>query len=219
MPNLHSFNAWVTYLDIWGFSHEVERTPAEDLHQRLSSLVKECSDRLASDPSISPRTFFFSDSLFLAFDIPRCGGSLDAFEACRDRTQEAIQIYLAHDFLARGGIAYGEVAIAEGILVGLPVVRAAKCEQALTAPIVILPTHEMERCFRDESPIPKSNCPIVPTRNGGLVRAYLVHAMHIEDQILAVETRLEQYLVKGPELGATGLQLTLRLLKDRYNHG
>lgn len=214
MPDLHSFNAWVTYLDIWGFSNEVERTPAQDLHYRLSGLVKDCSKRLVSDPTISPKAFFFSDSLFLAFDIPRCGGALQAFEACRDRTQEVIQTYLEHDFLPRGGIAYGQVTIAEGILVGLPVVRAAKCEQALTAPIVILPFHELERCFANELPLSRSDCSIVPTRSGGLVRAYLVHAMHIEDQIQAVESRLEQYLVKGPELGATGLQLALRLLQE-----
>lgn len=218
MTNCNSYNAWVTYLDIWGFSHEVERTPPTEIYDRLSNMVTKYSNRLAADPSILPETFFFSDSLFLVFDVSRCGGRLQAFEACRDRTQEMIQTYLDAKFLTRGAIAYGEVAVGKGILLGPPVVRAAKWEQALTAPIVILPMAEIERCFKEAPPLAASNLSIVSTSNGGLVRAYLVHATHISDQIQAVKIRMEECLDKGPELGAARLQLALELLRKCNNH-
>ena len=214
MAELQSVDAWITYIDVWGFSQLVEHAKPEELHNRLEQIVQKCTNTLNSNKSGIPRVFFFSDSLFLAFDIPRCGTRFEAYETCRDKTQEVIQIYLDQGFCPRGGIAFGNVAVAEGILFGQPVVRAARYEHALTAPLVVLPMHEASRCFGENSPLNYQNCSDVPTRNGGLIKAHLVRAIHDTEQIDKYRILRDKYLVEGPDTGAAALDLAVQLLSN-----
>jgi hypothetical protein len=218
MAKLQSVDAWITYIDIWGFSHLVEHTKPEELHTRLEQTVHECTRVLNSSNPEPPRIFFFSDSLFLAFDIPRCGQRFQAFETCRDKTQEVIQIYLDQDFFPRGGMAFGNIAVAEGILFGQPVVRAARYEHALTAPLVMLPMLEAQLCFRENSPLTHKECSVVPTRNGGLVKALLIRAIHADDQLNKFIALRDKYLIEGPDIGAKALDLAVRLLGTGPKH-
>jgi hypothetical protein len=179
--------------------------------------VRECTNTLNSNKPKSPKIFFFSDSLFLAFDLPRCGDRYEAFETCRDKTQEVIQIYLDQDFCPRGGVAFGNVAVAEGILFGQPVVRAARYEHDLTAPLVMLPMREARNCFGNDSPLSHSMCSVVPTRNG-LVKAQLICAIRHTEQLNKYILLRDRYLVEGPDMGAKELDLAVRLLETGGRH-
>lgn len=205
--------AWIAYLDIWGFSHAVLKTNMTHLTSQLSSAIATCKRRLVSERTIESRAFFFSDSMFLAFPVCNNISRLEAYKACRDKTQEVIQAFVDHNFLLRGAIGYGEIAISADILIGPPVINAVKCEQAIIPPLVVIPLKETVSCLNHESPLGVNNCSMIKTKDGGIIRCGIVESEHIDTQLQLMQMYADRYLSEGPAVSAGHLIAAINLLK------
>ena len=84
----------------------------------------------------------FSDSLFLFYSTEGTT-RMNALETCIAVTQRVMSEFARNELPLRGGIAYGKVAFSGNLLAGRPRLRAYSYEQALPAPLLLLPAKEI----------------------------------------------------------------------------
>ncbi len=198
--------AWILYIDIYGFSDQVGKEGEKICFSRLNEAVKKIrTDVLEADfyPLI------LSDSIFLIAPTDARKNRelfLKFYELSRDIQDELID----HQFLPRGGIAFGQVCISDRTIVGKPVIEAVRLEQHISIPCVFLPA-------REKQPYEINSHLLMPTKTQGLVQGLVVLPRTIRSYRALIKKRLTDALMYGPDKAASALAQLDNYMNDKWS--
>lgn len=189
-------DAWVLYIDLYGFSAQVSREGEVECFDRLNDVVldiRQATLRTGFTPLI------LSDSIFVVAQTPT-REDRDVFRDFYNLTRDIQDELIDRNFLPRGGVAFGQIRISDRILVGRPVIAAVRVEQHISLPCVFLPA-------REKAPIrlPRRQQFAMPTKTKGLVRGAVILPRTIEPLRKLVADRLDEALLDGPDTVASDL--------------
>lgn len=198
------------YLDVYGFSAKVEAglTPVvqRDLvatHKKARQLVR----------ARSPQTVysFISDSTCLVYPVSDQTEMMSELDRCASDVSRIMDLFFERDLPVRGCVTFGEVVYGDNILVGKPVVRAVKMEEALPFPLVVVPLREVYSPETGRSELDDwgrhTLADDVVVRPEGRMSAYLIFPSLLDEFGRYVADNLKQRLTFGPPNAALGWAL------------
>lgn len=193
-------DAWVAYLDVYGFSALV-RASREEMDRLSESLARaQAATQAEIDKRKDPaKLLLFSDSLFLTYPVGGAGRDhvRAALHKCLEDVAAVLERFCREALPLRGGIAFGRVGLGPNLLVGDPVIRAAEYEKLLVAPLVLLPEVELERAQCSDPQI-RRRPQLVSVRDGGIIKARVIAPRNLERYRKFVAERLDRAAVEGP---------------------
>ena len=194
-------NAWVAFLDVYGFSDMVRSQNPEHLSRRLLKARAEVV-RIASTSESKPVMHSLSDSIFLVYPISTRSSKWTALRRCIDDTQSILATFVKHGLPLRGGVAFGKVSYGPNLLLGRAVLAAVNYEDIVPAPLVLLPAREISgKAGHIEFPV--SDIHNIILKDGGTMSAKLLFPSPIDGFYELVLLRAEQLALNGPYLVAT----------------
>jgi hypothetical protein len=181
--------AWIAYIDLYGFSAQVRRDTPAATYKTLAECLKEIAE-LTQASGFTLQAL--SDSIFIVGFLGGRHGNdpLSAFLHCLRAAQDKL---VAAGFLPRGALAAGEVYISPGLIVGEPVIRAVRDEQCLDIPCFVIPSRELRgnaTWLRHET--------IIPIKGGGAFLGVPLFPENIEPYLKLITERLNEALLNGP---------------------
>jgi hypothetical protein len=196
MPfEFESGDAWIAYIDIYGFSALVRDQTSEGVYLNLADSLKEIADAVARH-KFSLQAL--SDSIFIiSFRNQQSVQTLPPFIACVREVQDCL---VAAGFLPRGAITKGKVHLSGAVIVGEAVIRSVRCEQALDIPCVVVPARELEGSrtwLRHKADL--------PIKGGGIMLGVPIFPDNIETYCNVIDFKLDEARLKGPPAVASSL--------------
>lgn len=193
--------AWVVYLDAYGFGDLSARENARHLYDRLAKCWRKAHERVLKNHA-GPNTFFaFSDCAFLVYQFRRNNkkSKVEALKTCLEEVALIMDTFMSSDLILRGGIACGEIASGDNILVGHPVTRAASYESSMSIPCVILPEYEFKE-IKDELMEDAHDLRIKPIKlkNAEMTRGIVVLPYQENQFLNQARQKWEHYSLNGP---------------------
>jgi hypothetical protein len=194
---------WLAFLDVYGFSSLVTGT---DNSQVAGSLLK-IHDKILDHLARLGHHQFFSDSIFLFAEHDRHNhdSSDESLKRIISSVRDVISEGVNLNLFFRGSVAYGQITIGPGIILGTPILRAVQREQSLAYPTVVIPVAEL-RLGSPEITLPTT---IVETKSGILDAAVILPSARANLKEKAVQ-RASETRVTGPD--------TVALAWERYVH-
>lgn len=213
-------SAWVAFLDVFGFSALVRSAKAKKAKELISRL-SDAHTAVRKDFSQvqSPaKTFIFSDSMFLVYKFTNSSSASLLLNRCVDDVCRMMDLFAKRELPLRGGIAFGSITLDDNVLLGEPVLQAVDYERIAIAPVVLLPQAQLNAagCTGDSLKLPSQ---MVPTRNGGLLKAHVIGPYNKRDYLRFIDRRIEQTAVEGPYEVAQAWQLAKNLLQPKDSKG
>jgi hypothetical protein len=194
IPGVEEFDAWVVYLDVFGFSAYVSEdveTVVSNLHsghEFLSTRFQTRRERV--------HVRVISDSVFIIYRTRDSDDASRVLHECYEDLQDLLREFVELRLPLRGGMAFGKVYISDTLLLGEVVVRAVRTESMIEAPFVVLPKNEMS-VLKGTGNVP-GRMAQVPVKDGGLVSGVLIRP-HPYDQLLRfAKESASRHLEKGP---------------------
>ena len=188
--------AWVVFLDMYGFSAMVESCPTKRLFRAINMAHKQVKDKVCQHQYV-PELFFLSDSMFLIYSVAKPEDKWPVVHHCLECLPEIIYIFAENGFPVRGGIAFGEVQFSADILVGLPVVQAVLYEKLSPIPCVLLPVRELLQGKDCDDPLVK-DVDLLTLRDGSLMAGRVIYPRPIEGFLKLANSKVRKYSVTGP---------------------
>jgi len=193
---------WAVYLDVYGLKAMMKESQIIDLAEQLSKCYSQVECKLPWDKS-RPVYLYFQDTIILFYpvDASHDEDKASVLQRCAGDVEEILAIFFQAGFPLRGGIAYGEVDYYANSLFGIPVERAIEYEQAVAAPLVLLPTKE---CVESSSNAPFSLSLIAPRpqkvvlKSGGILFGTLFHPTPVDGFIEFVYNKTRYHGLYGP---------------------
>ena len=202
--------AWVAYLDAYGFSAAVERKTEHIVEKFFSELYEE----LDAIVTTLDAAYQFSDSIFLIqkpFPDPQTKLQ-ELYSAVQNLQKIALQYSLAF----RGAVAFGTVTIGPFGCFGQPVVDAARLEEHLAVPLVVLPERFIEQAnnhlFSAYSPGARVELTtqLVKTKTGSILANVIPPPLRLFANI--AHKKIRHSLVHGPDHIAASWQSAIDAL-------
>lgn len=206
-------NAWLAYLDVYGFSSIVMSDPnpshvLEKLfyaHNQLKSTLDEHYRDILF--------FYFSDSIGLVLPSEK---KLDVkkFKYFIDCVTHTLQTFLENDFQLRGAITYGNLSFCNNLLIGEPVIKAATLEKSIRSPVVVIKAVDIKEIM-NLKPI-SVNLPFfdLETREGGLSKYAIIIPYKIVEYLRIAQNKYDIHVLNGPPIVARAWRETKDLLAE-----
>lgn len=176
-------NALVIYIDIYGFSSLLEQSSTalnnKDLPINKKAIViklthiwQDVSGIINSDYT---NAYFFSDSLFLMYNMMQYNGTHFIRDVISD-VSKIMDIYLDNALLVRGACAQGKVYFTGSLLIGDPVLDAVALEETVNpAPFTIIPLSAINNLIDSQGPFTQVKSYVIPTKSGtGIVDCIII---------------------------------------------
>ena len=204
--NLPKSQAWVAYLDVYGFKALVATSEVTDLSERLlrSHIALFSGTSYSSSPA---KAFLLSDSIFLVYPVDEEGSKPASLQACIEDIREILDKFIENDLPLRGAVAFGEICHKENVLLGEAVVRAVTYENILGLPIVVIPARELQG-------VPVPYLTEVPTKEDGRMLAKVIMPTDGTSYQHYVAEKAAQLLVTGPFSVAATWARTTNLIEQ-----
>ncbi len=198
-------NAWLVYIDIYGFSALVRSRGAAKIYKDLADCVHEI-EKITKKNNFVVQVL--SDSIFITcFESEKYDS--DTFSTYFQCIREAQDILIDKDFIPRGAFAHGEIFKSLSVIVGEPVIRAVRAEEQIELPCVYIPGIETSKI-----PMKFKNQRVLPMKNGGSSIGLPCLPVTLSKLVSLIEKNLELSLIEGPFTVATALSQLKSLLKD-----
>lgn len=212
-------DAWVLFLDVYGFTAMTRREDPKLLYERLSRAHAAIHTHLTHFRPELP-IFVLSDSVFILLPVATPADALDQLSRFVDPTRHILGSFLKFGLPARGGFAFGSVVFDRHVLVGEAVARAAKLEPEIPAPLVVLPEVEVQRAGIVAYPGRMDSPPeYLFLKRKQLILGRFVTPFPVEEFAEAATRYLEQYALEGPyELASAWLYVRNELLAGMGAH-
>jgi len=174
----------------------VEQYSIEDLHAKLFKIWKFINKEIKTHDTIP---VLFSDCGFIVFRRQE-NQSIDLIRKCISCLENLQNKYLDEGLFLRGSVAYGDVIFKKNLLIGQPVVLAAKLEPNCPSPYIFFPLNEMKK-LSTQSEIDYAVTKIQNMRfknNDGMLRGLCIYPTNYTLYKTKIKQLSEKYLVTGP---------------------
>ena len=135
-------NAWVAFLDVYGFTALLEKNDFLTLHENLLKGHEFIKTRINDNPNA--RVFYFSDSIFLIYKIDEPNEKGKILNILINDIRKIMGCFIELELPLRGALSYGEVVYSENVVVGKPIVTAYQTELKVPCPLFFIPSCEIE---------------------------------------------------------------------------
>ena len=210
-------DAWVVFLDVFGFSSMVTSRDNSKLLGQLRNSYEAVFKMDFWNENIV-KSFAFSDNIYLVFPINKKGDNLSILQKCIDAVSQMQNSFVVEGLPLRGGIAYGSVYFENNLLLGETVLRAYHYEQLLHIPLVLLPACEIIRTGRKEAtpflPPPKD----ILLKNNELIFGAYIHPEPIDNMERMAKEKYEDHRLNGPYGIARSWKDTLEEVQYHKNY-
>jgi hypothetical protein len=211
-----TFNAWVVYLDVYGFSAKVEEGVAPIVQKDLVSVHKRAR-RFLREKYSETIYLSISDSTCVVYPVGDVNDKIESLNRCAGAVSGIMDFFFDRDLPIRGCACFGQVVFGDNILVGSPVLRAVELEKLLPFPLVAVPLREMyPRGTKKRSELEdwgRQTLERIVVRPDGQMYACLIFPSQLDAFGRYVDEKLEHYLTSGPTGAASGWALTQEYLK------
>lgn len=191
--SLQRCEAWVVYMDIYGFKSMVMSQEIKLLTRKLLDVRSDAIKSVVRIDQI-PIVYLLSDSIFLVYPVDKNNVKTKSsqLQRCIEDAAEVLSKFAECQLPLRGGISFGEVCYGSHTLTGKAVVSAVQNETLVSAPLVVLPAKEigqgiLVRGFK-----------LYPVKPHGLMKLKLVFPQPCDEFYRLVHTNLTKYVVEGP---------------------
>jgi len=197
--------AWVAFLDIYGFSGLLATRPHQQIYQDMIDCFAKV-EAIAEQAGV--RFISRSDSLFF-FAFRGQLASDDMFPALVDCLTESMDELVDAGFLPRGSLAHGDVVARSTVFVGGPILRSVRMETSLAVPCVVVPASEAgeQQRLRFSTQI--------PIKEDGLLECFPIFPRTLLKYRALVDEMRQKALRDGPPKAAKDLSRCLELI-DQY---
>lgn len=183
---------WLAFFDIYGFGDEIEKVKIQSLAARLDKLHAKLLD-LANNKGLI--FYMFSDSVVLFAEDAKFNeteGLSTLIDALRTSQLRALD----EDFMLRGAICHGEMALSPNGFTGQPLLKAARLEPQLALPLIVILDVDLNP-KADAFPANRT-LGIIPTKSG-IVRGHVILPSPVKPMLEHATKRLNKHLREGPD--------------------
>ena len=213
------FDAWVVYLDVYGFSAMVKGGMSAELQERLIRTHKKAR-KLVKRNSPDATYIFISDSTCLVYPAPENSNRLANLDRCAEDVSEIMTLFLEEGLPLRGSAAFGEVAYGDRILVGRPVLRAVSLEKSIPFPLVVVPLSELYPSGKSPTELDnwgRFTLQKIAVRPTGQLHALIIFPSNLDSFAEKVRRLLDRYLTFGPPEVAVAWALASEHLQAHFH--
>ena len=209
-------NAWVVFLDIYGFSYMLEGSQTDTIHKTMLKCYSAVYKLLR--PVKDKYLLYFLDSIFLVFPVEPLEHKAILMRQCINKAVDIMGVFVNNGFPLRGGMAYGEICHSANLLIGKAVVNAVKYESLVEAPLLVLPFSEYEQ-YSSSAEFTLGD--IILLKNDFPVFAHLFHPFPKDEYFKTVDDNFRRYCLNGPAAPAKAWYNAKRYIESlsRRNNG
>lgn len=208
--------AWVLFVDVYGFTSMTMSVSSERLAKKLRRVERALTSNIRFGRT-KPLLYWFSDSLFCVY--PSKDNLRESTELLKQITIDVLILYQAYaqeDLPLRGGAAFGKVTAEGRRVVGAPVIRAVSYEKLIELPFVLVPAGELRKPQDDYefiTPLER-----VELRNGDVMLGKLIVPGAREHYRELALNQYRKTLIEGPYNVARVWERTLQRIDNGPDH-
>jgi hypothetical protein len=188
-------DAWVVFLDIYGFSSMIKTCEPDALHNTLLSVYEDIRHYMCNNTVLENYLYSFSDSIFIIFPCLDLGVKGDVLHGCIPTIRNILGLSIKKNLPMRGALAYGKVSYDTNLVVGYPVLNAYKYEQSLPCPLLFLPYRELEFTEYEKDDFQSED--IIIMKDGTPMAGILIPPFPIELLYETIKSNYKKYIMDG----------------------